>query len=138
MKRPKPLLSPSIVNPPAVVPSISKLLAYAPSCPFRPGLSGGKMLLPSVIVLLAGKLKLIVTVCPLRFRALAWWMQYRRSPLLPEPTPRPNEFASVVAITVNVFWARADPLAASQRIIAAIQQARRHMDILHGRGRCVG
>ena len=35
-------------------------------------------------------------------------MQYRKSPLLPDPTPRPNGLASVVAVTVNVVWPDAE------------------------------
>src|SRR3954469_22493364 len=107
MKIPNPLLPPSIVSPLAVEPSISRLLVFAPSWPAAPGFSGGRMLFPSVIVLLAGRPKLIVTACPVRFRAFAWWMQYRRSPLVPDPTPTPNGFASVVAVTVKVVCAGA-------------------------------
>src|SRR5271155_2009381 len=104
MKIPNPLLAPLIVSPLAVEPSISRLLVFAPSWPFWPGFRGGRMLFPSVIVLLAGRPKLIVTAWPERLRALAWSMQYRRSPLLPDPTPMPDGLVSVVAVTVKVFW----------------------------------
>src|SRR5947209_7931305 len=105
-----------MLSPATVEPSISRLLLLVPSWPLRPALSGGRMLLPSAIVLLDGKLKLIVTDPPESDSRFAWWMQYRRSPLVPLPTPRPVGLASVVAVTVNVC---ADAAAARRATAAA-------------------
>ena len=68
---PNPLAPPSIVSPIAVEPSIRRLFVLAPSWPAAPGLSGGRILFPNEMVLLAGRPKLIVTDCPVRFSAFA-------------------------------------------------------------------
>ena len=129
MKMPKPLLAPSIVRPLAVEPSIRRLLLLSPSWPLRPGFSGGRMLFPSAIVLLAGRPKLIVTGWPERLRALAWSMQYRKSPLVPDPTPVPNGLVSVVAVTVNEFWHLAGE-ATKSGMVASSAEAKRMVRIM--------
>jgi hypothetical protein len=101
MNMPVPRLFPSIATFVAVEPSINRELVLAPNAPFWPGFSGGNI--PAkVIVLLAGRLKLMLADPPDNERRFAWLRQYRKSPLAPLPAPRPVGFASVVAFTVNV------------------------------------